>query len=124
MNKLYFQQLQATLESVIRTLTDKGIEKGRLTFGGAGPLPLRKPTVPIDARSEFLANRAMGDWAEKMLTTALQDAFPKLTVAQYGNTTRISAPRWLKPSLMQPCPRPQTHDSVAKERLVDHSGGQ
>lgn len=91
MNKLYFKQFEATLDGVIRTLTDKGIEKSRLTFGGTGALPLRKPTVPTDARSEFLANRAMGDWAEKMLTNALRVAFPDLTVTQYGNTDRIAA---------------------------------
>jgi hypothetical protein len=91
MNKPYFNQFEATLDGVIRTLTDKGIEKSRLTFGGVGALPLRKPTVPTDARSEFLANRAMGDWAEKMLTSALREAFPKLIVTQYGNTDRIAA---------------------------------
>lgn len=79
MNILYFQQLNTTLEGVIRTLTEKGIEKSRLTFGGTGPLPVRRPTVPTDARSEFLANRAMGDWAEKRLSSALKEAFPKLT---------------------------------------------
>ena len=91
MNELYFRQFEATLDGVIRTLTEKGIEKSRLKFGGTGALPSRKPTVPTDARSEFLANRAMGDWAEKTLTCALREAFPKLAVTQYGNTDRIAA---------------------------------
>ncbi len=91
MNEPYFKQFEATLDGVIRTLTDKGIEKSRLTFGGTGALPLRKPTVPTDARSEFLANRAMGDWAEKMLTNAMRVAFPELIVTQYGYTDRIAA---------------------------------
>lgn len=91
MNTLYFQKLQRTLDGVVRTLADKGIERNRLTFGDTGALPLRKPTIPTDARSEFLANRAMGDWAEKMLTSALRDAFSNLAVTQYGNTDRIAA---------------------------------
>jgi len=76
---------------VIRTLTQKGIEARRLAFGGEGAMPTRRPTVPTDARSEFLANRAMGDWAERALTTALSAASPEWTVTQYGNTDRIAA---------------------------------
>ena len=53
--------------------------------------PVRKPTVPTDARSEFLANRAMGDWAEQGLSVALRLAFPDWKVAQYGDTNRIAA---------------------------------
>jgi len=91
MSEAYLRRLQSTLDGVIANLTKKGIEKNRLAFGGVGALPLRKPTVPTDARSEFLANRAMGDWAEKMLTSALRECFPNLTVTQYGNTDRIAA---------------------------------
>ena len=53
--------------------------------------PTRKPTVPTDARSEFLANRAMGDWAEQALSAALLVALPEWKVAQYGDTNRIAA---------------------------------
>ncbi len=54
-------------------------------------MPTKKPTVPTDARSEFLANRAMGDWAERMLSGALLTSFPDWQVAQYGDTNRIAA---------------------------------
>ncbi len=91
MNEAYFQHLQGTLEGVVAHLTENGINADRLAFGGAGARPQRRPTVPTDARSEFLANRAMGDWAERMLTGALRAAFPDWTVAQYGNTDRIAA---------------------------------
>jgi hypothetical protein len=91
MNRDYFQRLQGTLQCVIQNLTDKGIKAERLAFGGEGPEPTRKPTVPTDARSEFLANRAMGDWAERTLAAALNGAFPEWTVTQYGNTDRIAA---------------------------------
>jgi hypothetical protein len=91
MSDAYLQQLQLTLGGVVDTLAKKGIESQRLAFGGSGTSPTRKPTVPTDARSEFLANRAMGDWAEKALTSALQKCFPRLTVTQYGNTDRLAA---------------------------------
>ena len=44
-----------------------GFHERHLSFGGEGAVPTRKPTVPTDARSEFLANRAMGDWAERVI---------------------------------------------------------
>lgn len=87
----YFEQLRATLESVKTNLTAKGIEQRHLAFGGEGEKPARKPTVPTDARSEFLANRAMGDWAEQRLAAALLRALPEWKVAQYGDTNRIAA---------------------------------
>ena len=91
MNSQYFQRLNGTLEGVVANLTAKGIEPHHLAFGGEGTTPTRKPTVPTDARSEFLANRAMGDWAERMLSAALLAALPEWKVAQYGNTDRIAA---------------------------------
>lgn len=87
----YFARLEGTLAGVINNLRAKGIEERHLAFGGEGPLPIRKPTVPTDARSEFLANRAMGDWAEGMLSVALARAFPAWKVVQYGSTDRIAA---------------------------------
>lgn len=90
-DKAYFQRLNGTVDAVVSTLTSKGIDCRHLNFGGAGVPPARKPTVPTDARSEFLANRAMGDWAEQMLTAALVAAFPQWKVAQYGDTDRIAA---------------------------------
>ena len=91
MNSQYFPRLQATLDGVVATLTARGIEPRHLAFGGEGPEPTQKPRVPTDARSEFLANRAMGDWAERMLTSAILGALPEFKVAQYGNTDRIAA---------------------------------
>ena len=87
----YLARLKSTLERVIANLRSEGIQERHLAFGGEGPLPIRKPTVPTDARSEFLANRAMGDWAEKMLANAVVRAIPEWKVAQYGSTDRIAA---------------------------------
>src|ERR1039457_260299 len=91
MSSSYFQQLKSTLDGVVEKIAAKGIQPKRLAFGGEGPKPARKPTVPTDARSEFLANRAMGDWAERMLSAALLRALPEWKVVQYGSTDRIAA---------------------------------
>jgi len=87
----YYARLTATLEGVVERLRAKGMVERHLTFGGEGQPPARRPTVPTDARSEFLANRAMGDWAEKMLSAALVRVLPELKVVQYGSTDRIAA---------------------------------
>lgn len=87
----YFKRLQSTLNGVVTHLTAKKIDERHLTFGGEGEKPQRKPSVPTDARSEFLANRAMGDWAEQILSAALLVALPEWRVTQYGNTNRIAA---------------------------------
>lgn len=87
----YFNALKGTVEKLTKTLTGDGINRSYLTFGGPGPVPKKEPRVPTDARSEFLANRAMGDWAEKSLTIAIRNAFPKWQVVQYGNTDQIAA---------------------------------
>ncbi len=87
----YLERLRATLPGLIRSLSADGIEKRYLVFGGEGEISSRKPTVPTDARSEFLANRAMGDWAERALSDAIRRACPNWKVVQYGSTERIAA---------------------------------
>ncbi len=91
MSSSYLQRLKSTLEGVVEKLAAKGIQPHRLTFGGEGPKPTQKPRVPTDARSEFLANRAMGDWAERMLSAAILKALPEWKVVQYGSTDSIAA---------------------------------
>jgi hypothetical protein len=87
----YFARLKQTLSGVIPNLRAKGIHERHLSFGGEGTVPARKPTVPTDARSEFLANRAMGDWAEQRLADAVGRACREWKVSQYGDTNRIAA---------------------------------
>src|SRR5258707_12441471 len=87
----YFARFQGTLNGVASILREKGIHERLLSFGGKGAVPTRKPTVPTDARSEFLANRAMGDWAEQLLADAIIHACPEWRVSQYGDTNRIAA---------------------------------
>lgn len=87
----YFARLKRTVDGVIANLRAKGIQERHLSFGGEGVVPTRKPTVPTDARSEFLANRAMGDWAEQRLAEAIVRACPDWKVSPYGDTGRIAA---------------------------------
>lgn len=87
----YFARLKQTVPGVITNLRAKGIHERYLSFGGEGAVPERKPSVPTDARSEFLAHRAMGDWAEQRLAAAIADTFPEWKVFQYGDTGRIAA---------------------------------
>lgn len=86
----YFEQLSATLAGVSSTLK-KRIKGSDLAFGGEGKKPEKKIRIPTDANSNFLANRAMGDWAEKSLTSALNLAVPELKAVQYGNTDLMAA---------------------------------
>lgn len=90
-SETHFARIKSTLKDVVANLRSEGIQERHLTFGGEGPVPTRKPTVPTDARSEFLANRAMGDWAERMLAQALVAAVPQWKIVQYGSTDRIAA---------------------------------
>ncbi len=87
----YTDRLRACLPAVVETLERKGIEARHLAFGSEGSPPARRINVPTDARSEFLANRAMGDWAEASLSTALRASFPSWRIAHYGDTDRIAA---------------------------------
>jgi len=87
----YIKQLLATLRGVKSVLKKKGIHASYLTFGGEGKKPKKKTRIPTDANSEFLANRAMGDWAEKSLTEAVNATIPQLKAVQYGNSDRMAA---------------------------------
>lgn len=91
MNAAYLSKLKDTLPGVIATLERKKIKAHHLGFGGEGKPPTKKPRPPTDARSEFLANRAMGDWAEKLLAQALRNTFQDWKGSQYGNTDRVAA---------------------------------
>lgn len=89
----YFARLRETLPGVLANLEAKGIQPRHLAFGGEGAVLTRAPVVPTDARSEFLANRAMGDWAERTLGATLALAFPEWRVISYGDAGQIAAGR-------------------------------
>jgi hypothetical protein len=88
---VYFKRIASLKDNLVETLRERGIEARYLHFGGPGDTPSRAPTVPTDSRSEFLANRAMGDWAENALAVAIEAQNPDWSVAHYGNSESIAA---------------------------------
>lgn len=87
----YFSDLASAKDEVVRVLSEKGIDERYLHFGGEGPVSQKKPRVPNDAGSEFLGNRAMGDWAEDVLAHAIRRSFPEWKVSHYGSRESTAA---------------------------------
>ena len=87
----YLRELAGLTSALIDTLKAKEIQQRYLVFGSEGEKPTKKPFVPTDARSEFLANRAMGDWAEESLKKAIHDADPTISISHYGETGSMVA---------------------------------
>lgn len=87
-NRSYLARLETAAEQVTRAMYDRGFS---VTFGGEGTPSSKRVVVPTDARSEFLANRALGDWAEKSLAQAIRQVFPSWGVAHYGQSDAMSA---------------------------------
>lgn len=85
------KELKRLAARAAKVLVGKGVPDERLAFGGEGPVPKRKPFVPTDARSEFLANRAMGDWAEDVVTRAINSSAPGYKAVHYGEADTIAA---------------------------------
>ncbi|WP_077397261.1 AccI family restriction endonuclease [Bombella intestini] len=88
--KDYFRRLTIAKDKVIDVLNHRGVPTRHLQFGGVGQ-PLGRIFPPTDVRSEFLANRAMGDWAENLLANTINHTLPGYRVVHYGNSDRISA---------------------------------
>jgi hypothetical protein len=86
----YFTKLTHAKDRVVKELQRRGVGPRYLQFGGPGD-PLGRVFVPTDARSEFLANRAMGDWAEHLLAGAVNKTVPGYRVVHYGNSDRMAA---------------------------------
>jgi hypothetical protein len=86
----YFSKIKSTTKDLVDVLKSKGVEARYLNFDVVEP-EILKPRAPTDARSEFLANRAMGDWAEDILSRAINKSLTGKKVVQYGDTDRIAA---------------------------------
>jgi hypothetical protein len=87
----YMQELERLVPAVVSTLHAREIQARYLVFGTTGEVSLRKPFVPTDARSEFLANRSMGDWAEDVLKAGILSADDTVSVSHYGDTGSMVA---------------------------------
>jgi hypothetical protein len=87
----YSDQLREAMAAAVAALEQRKIEARFLQFGGPGALTAKKITVPSDAFTEFLANRAMGDWAELVLAQGIRESCPAFQVVPYGDADRIAA---------------------------------
>jgi hypothetical protein len=87
----YFENLTSAMTQVVKVLENKGVQDHHLMFGGPGSEPTKAPRAPTDARSEFLANRAMGDWAENLLADALRKSVNEWSISHFGATDSIAA---------------------------------
>lgn len=85
----YFNQINDRINKVCEILKEKGIQENLLNFDENENLnqTIRPPT---DANSEFLANRAMGDWAENLIINQV-NSDKKYIALRYGNEETISA---------------------------------
>src|SRR5205814_1815879 len=79
------------MSAAVESLSKQKIDVRYLQFGGPGDVPTKKLRVPTDAFSEFLANRAMGDWAETVLAAGIREACPQWRVVPYGDADRLAA---------------------------------
>lgn len=86
----YFKELEKQKDLLSKVLIAKGVKKESLTFGLPANLD-KPPRVPTDVQSEFLANRAMGDWAENVLADAIRHSLPNVQVIHYGESDSIAA---------------------------------
>lgn len=81
----WFEAVRGAADSAASTLADRGWP---ISLGGPdeSDAPIK---VPQPARSEFLENRAQGDWAEGLLAQAIRAM--GLSVTQYGATEDIQS---------------------------------
>lgn len=87
----YVGDLQEAARAVSAFLESKGIQNRFAKFGGPLDIPDRI-FPPTDARSEFLSNKAMGDWAEDKLSSSLMEELsPDLKPVHYGDSGNMEA---------------------------------
>lgn len=86
----YREELDEATKRAKTWLKKKNIPDQYLNFNSEGAKLDKAPRVPVDANSEFLANRAMGDWAENILAMSLREA-TGLHVVHYGEADTIAA---------------------------------
>lgn len=87
----YFESLKLAAVKVAEVLAGKGVAADRLCFGGEGNSLSQKPRIPVDANSNFLGNRAMGDWAESALKDLLIGSRSSFQPIHYGDSNQIAA---------------------------------
>tara|TARA_Y100000590_G_C15672902_1_gene996914 strand:- start:1022 stop:1918 length:897 start_codon:yes stop_codon:yes gene_type:complete len=78
------EKINIYIEGVKDFLREKGIKEEYLVFGGEEPDPEKPDRAPTMAFSNFLPNRAMGDWAEETVSKHINE-FSAIKSIQYGD---------------------------------------
>jgi hypothetical protein len=126
-NDSYLGRLKPTLEGLTASLRSKGIHESHLSFGGEGKPPTRKPTVPTDARSEFLANRGIfevfsGLHKQNWLEIEGKRAFRKETVGRLSALFGCLKRTWDRTALRRTALRCRFAPPVGSFWLEWHAG--
>lgn len=87
----YFSDINALTKNLTGVLEKKGVDSRYLNFDVIEPANEKKVRVPTDAGSEFHGNRAMGDWAEKIMIAAINKSLPGKKAIPYGDADTIAA---------------------------------
>ncbi len=83
----YVEEISGLYDEVYKKLISWDISDKIINLDLIG----RKRTPPTVARSEFLINRAMGDWAEEKILDAFTNQFPEFFPTKYGNSDKTIA---------------------------------
>lgn len=83
----YADAILSTYGEVYKKLIGWGISEKMIDLDQIG----RKRTAPTGVGSEFLMNRALGDWAEQKILDAFTSQFPDFFPSKYGNSDNIVA---------------------------------
>ena len=78
-----------TISSLCKALSESARKRYKIELAFDEEHKIGRP--PSYANSEFLTNRAMGDWAESLLQRSLSGAIPDSQVVKYGNSDQIVA---------------------------------
>ena len=78
------EKINIYIEDVKDFLREKGIKEEYLVFGGEETDPEKPDRAPTMAFSNFLPNRAMGDWAEETVSKHINE-FSAIKSIQYGD---------------------------------------
>lgn len=87
----YLEEFSEQAKKAMKALAEKEIFEDLLQDSFIDEDVLCKTRIPTDAKSEFLANRALGDWAENILANAIAEAQKNWNVSRYGFSDSIAA---------------------------------
>lgn len=86
----YAEAAAGLLPSMIKSLKRNRFKPEALIYGEADD-PNARIHVPTHADSKFVAEQALGDWAEFKMAAAVNEAIPEWKAAHYGSSGKLMA---------------------------------